>query len=290
MKFFTSEPEISYNVFVLMRDLIHEKTGNYYEDNKSQILADKLTPRLIERGLDTFLDYYYLLKYDTEAPEEWKYVMEALSVQETFFWREFGQIESLVKVILPAYLEQQKQIGKTDQPVRIWSAAAATGEEALTIAMALDQAGWFNRAQIEIYASDYSESAIDKAQKGIYRERSFRNIPFNIKNKYFIHQGQGWQVNPEIHNKIKWQTANLLNTSEINYLATAPFIFCRNVFIYFSSTAIQKTIQYFHRNMPQTAYLFVSASESLLKYNNQFELQEIAGSFVYVKKTSIDNV
>lgn len=285
MTFFINEPELSYNVFILLRDLIHEKTGNYYEDNKTQILADKLAPRLMEKSLDSFLDYYYLLKYDQEAPAEWVYVMDLLSVQETFFWREFAQIDSLVKVILPTYLEQRQKQGETsEEPIKIWIAASATGEEAITIAIALDQAGWFNRINIEIYASDYSQSAINKAQQGIYRERAFRNIPFGIKNKYFFPSEPGWKVIPEIYKKIKWQTANLLNTSEISYLATAPFIFCRNVFIYFSPQSVQKTIQFFYKTMPKTGYLFVSAAESLLKYHhNQFDLQEIAGAFVYVK-------
>jgi chemotaxis protein methyltransferase CheR len=263
----------------LLRDLIHEHVGLYYDDSKIDLLADKLEPLIIERGFQSFLDYYYLLKYDVEAVDEWQNVVNALSVQETYFWREVDQIHRLADAVIPALLAQAPY-----QPIRIWSAACATGEEPLTIAMRLNEAGWFEKAQIEIYASDASSTALDRAQEGIYRERSFRALPANLKEKYFVPEGSRWRVKPFLLKKIKWKQANLLEAAEIGDLVKASVIFCRNVFIYFSPDAVRRVVDFFAEGMLLPGFLFVGAAESLLKVTDDFELEEIGNGFVYVKQ------
>src|SRR5258706_8284212 len=182
----------------LLRDLICERTGAFYDNGQGNLLLDKLSPLLMERGFDSFLDYYSLLKYD--APEvEWARVSEALSVQETYFWREMDQVRALVDVLVPAHFAVRPL-----EPLRIWSVPCATGEEPLTIAMALNEAGWLNRAPIEIHGSDFSCAALDRAARGIYRERSFRNLPAGLRDKYFTEQETGWRVAPEIHARVRW--------------------------------------------------------------------------------------
>ena len=154
----------------LIRNLINERIGMFYDNGKSDLLIDKLSPLVIERGFSSYLDYYYLLKYDASARVEWQNVMNALSVQETYFWREMDPVRALVQTLLP-----QWHARNTRSPLRIWSAACATGEEPLTIAIALNEAGWFERAPIEILASDASTKAIERAVRGVYKERAFRN-------------------------------------------------------------------------------------------------------------------
>jgi chemotaxis protein methyltransferase CheR len=280
MGFLSQNLSFSDSAFSLLQDLIHERIGVHYENNQRELLADKLAPRLMACGFDSFLDYYYLLKYDAAAEEEWKQVMDALSVQETFFWREFDQVKALVEVLVPQHFATQG--GK---PLRIWSAACATGEEPLSIVMALNEAGWFHKIPIEIYASDGSPSAIAKAQAGLYRERSFRNLSPALQHKYFREEPGGWRVRPEFHARIQWKVANLMAEAEIKPLAYASVIFCRNVFIYFSQKTIRKTVRLFFEAMPSPGYLCVAASESLLKITTDFELQEIGGAFIYVKRS-----
>jgi chemotaxis protein methyltransferase CheR len=279
MTFYADTLGLSDNAFVLLRDLIHERTGLFYENGKSELLTDKLSPLVVERGFNSFLDYYYLLKYDPESEQEWKRVINALSVQETFFWREVDQVRAMVDVLVPQYFTANRA-----RTLRIWSAACATGEEPLTLAMALNEGGWFDRAAIEIYASDASVAAIDRAQRGVYRERSFRSLPTHLRDKYFSQENNGWRVAPGLHSKVKWATANLMKESDVAVFATAAIIFCRNVFIYFSDNTIRKTVRTFARHMPTPGYLFVAASESLLRLTTEFQFQEIGGAFVYVKE------
>ena len=214
----------------LLAELIHNRTGIYFDASKIDLLMDKLSPLVVRRGFNSFLDYYYLLKYDDTAPAEWGNVMNALSVGETYFWREFDQIGALTQSIVPQWVAAHP--GKT---LRIWSAACATGEEPLTIALALHETGWFDRASIEIHGSDASSVAIDKARAGVYRERSFRNLSSERRARYFLQEGQKtWRVVPELQSKVHFSVANLMSEGEICSLATADVIFCRNVFIYFS--------------------------------------------------------
>src|SRR5207253_995451 len=112
---------------------------------------------------------------------EWSRLFEDLTVQESFFWREMDQIRALVDGIVPQYFSNYP-----NHRLNIWSAACAAGEEPLTIAMALREAGWFDRANIRIYASDASPRAIAAARTGVYRKRSIRNLPADLRDKYFV--------------------------------------------------------------------------------------------------------
>lgn len=270
-----SLPESTFNI---LRDLIHEHTGLQYDLGKRALLADRLSPLALELGLNSLLDYYYHLKYDPGAAREWSQVMDALSVPETYFWRSFDQVQTLVDVLVPGLAPAHAIL-----PLTIWSAACASGEEPLTIAMALDLAGWFDRLPIQIQASDASPAAIAKARSGIYGERSFRALPPEVRERYFAAEGERWRIDPKIHARVTWTTANLMCEPEIAPLSRAPVIFCRNAFIYFSDQAIRTTVATFWRHMPDPAYLFLGSAESLLRITDTFDLRDIGGTFVYAK-------
>lgn len=277
MAFYQETLGLPDGAFSLLRDLIHDRTGLFYDNGKCETLTDKLSPLVVERGFGSFLDYYYLLKYDDNAAE-WNRVMDALSVQETYFYREVDQVKTLVDVLVPEHFSKNH-----GRPLRIWSAACATGEEPLSIAMALNEKGWLGRAPIEIYASDASTNAIEKAKRGVYRERSFRNLSPLLRARYFSGTEGAWQVDPELHARVKWSVANLTSETDVAVLARSQIIFCRNVFIYFSEKSIRKALGIYHRLMPKPGYLFVGASESLIRLTTDFEFQIVGGSFVYVK-------
>jgi chemotaxis methyl-accepting protein methylase/methyl-accepting chemotaxis protein len=273
-------PELPVPVFVILRDLIHDRTGLHYADDKRELLADKLFPRVREVARGSFLDYYYRLKYETaNDDEEWSRLQDALATPETFFWREADHLQTLVHHLTPQFFAQDRP-----RTLRIWSAACSSGEEPLSIAMALDEAGWFDRGPISIQASDASPAAIAKARRGVYRERSLRNLPPRLRDRYFSRSGDDWEVAAELRSRVEWTTANLVEASAIERLATASIVFCRNVFIYFSPASIQKVVNVLARQMTMPGYLLLGAAESIHQVTDRFELREIDGSFVYVKQ------
>jgi chemotaxis protein methyltransferase CheR len=268
---------LSSSALPLLAAVIQDRLGLVYEPGRFDALADRLAPLVLERGFESFLDYYYLLKYDAAAAGEWGRVMDALSVSETYFWREIDQLRTVVDRLVP-------RLAAAGDPVRIWSVPCATGEEPLTLAMLLEEAKWFERAPIEIHASDASPSAIARARAGRFRERSFRNLPATLRAKYFTPDGDAWAVDPALHRRVRsWSVVNLLCEGDVVPRARVPVIVCRNVFIYFSPAAVERVVGSFARAMPPRACLCVGASESLLKLRTRFELQEIGGAFVYVK-------
>jgi chemotaxis protein methyltransferase CheR len=258
----------------LLRDLIHERTGLFFENSRMDLLLEKLKPIASEGGYTSLLEYYYSLKDNRDG--EWNRAWEALSVQETYFWREMGQIDALTKVVVPEWFKKQ------NTPFRIWSAACATGEEPYTIVMALNEAG-FGSYPIEIVASDASAAGLEKAKAAVYREKSFRALPPELRKKYFTPVEGGSKLSDEIARRVHFHQVNLFELGEISPLARVPAIFCRNVFIYFSAHSIRQTVAMIAAKMPSKGCLFVGASESLLRATTDFELKEIGGAFAYVR-------
>ncbi|HEY2434883.1 MAG TPA: CheR family methyltransferase [Vicinamibacterales bacterium] len=268
---------LSKSALPLLADLLRERLGVSYEPARFDMLADRLASLVLDRGFDSFLDYYYLLKYDEHAADEWRRVTDALSVPETYFWREVDQLRAVVDEIVP-------RLASRGGVVRLWTVPCATGEEPLTLAMMLEERGWFARAPIEIHASDASPAAVDRARSGRFRERAFRSLPPELRARYFRAQGDAWVVDPALHARVtSWSVVNLMCEGDVLPRARVPVILCRNVFIYFSPAAVARVVGLFARAMPPEAYLCLGASESLLKLRTTFDLEEMGGAFVYVK-------
>ncbi|HEX2779699.1 MAG TPA: protein-glutamate O-methyltransferase CheR [Gemmatimonadaceae bacterium] len=267
--------------FTLLRDLIAARIGIYYGDDKRDLLADKLSDLVAAHGMTSFLDYFYLLRYDADAERHWSELMDRLAVPETFFWRQPEQILALANVVAPKHFEEHPH-----ETLRIWSAACCTGEEPLSIAIALAEAGLLDRRPIEIVASDGSEAMLERARRGIYFERAFRNLPPRLRERYFTPEGQGWRVERRLHDRIRWTTANLVDPEEVRPLADAHVIFCRNVFIYFADATITDVVKVFAEAIRDEGFLFLGAPESLTRLPTEFELTEVGDAFVYVKRSS----
>jgi chemotaxis protein methyltransferase CheR len=265
----------------LLRDLIHERTGLFYDTSRYDSLSDRLAPLVLERGFRSFLDFYYLLKYDQgEGPAEWRKVIDALSVPETYFWREIDQLRGIACRLLPDLARAARH-----RPIRIWSVPCASGEEPLTIAMVLEETGWFQRAEIEIHGSDGSEAQIAKARAARYRERSFRALPAELREKYFEPANGAFTPVADLRNRVtSWSVVNLMSDSEVAEHARSPVIVCRNAFIYFSPQSVRKVVDTFAAYMPTPAYLLIGASESLMTITDRFMLDDLDRSFVYVKR------
>lgn len=263
--------------FSLLRDLIASRTGVLFDDSKADLLADKLSGLVAELGMTSLMDYYYLLRYDTEAERHWADLLDRLAVPETYFWRQPEHFDVLARVIVPRFFDAHP-----GRALRIWSAACCSGEEPISIAIALAEAGWLGTHPIEIRASDASQALIRRARRGLYGERSFRALPQQLRDRYFRSEEAGWRARSCVHKVVEWTTANLMNAAEIAPLAQSDVVFCRNVFIYFSDDAIRQTTRIFSENMPRGGYLFLGASESLTRFGSDFNLVELGGAFVYV--------
>jgi chemotaxis protein methyltransferase CheR len=264
----------------VLQELVHERTGLFFDNGRGDLFAERMAPLVVQRGFRSFLDLYYLLKSnEAESKQTWSQVLDALSVPETYFWREIDQIKAVVCRLVPELVKRRSGV------LRIWSAPCATGEEPLTIAMALNEAGWFDRAAIEVHGSDGSPSAIAKARAGRYRHRAMRALPPALVEKYFVADGDTFRPVAELARRISsWSVVNLMDPVDIAPFVRSPIVFCRNAFIYFSPRAVKRVVDNIAGSMPFPGYLCVGASESLLRITTAFELQDVDGAFVYAKR------
>ena len=268
----------------LLRDLIQERLGlSLSDDHGVRLIVNKLPARVRQNRCNSFLEYYQLLMSGgAAADEEWRQVVAVLAKSKSGFWRHTDAVRTLVNVALPQLLSISPK-----EPLRIWSAGCATGEEPLSIAMALNEAGWFERALIEIYASDASFVAIERVIQAVYAEERIRHLGVQLRDKYFKREQNGWRVVPELHEMIQWRVANLMVQNEVADLARSHVIFCRNVFIYFTEPAICKTLRLFARFMPAGGYLFSDSGDyftSLVSSTDLFEPLSTSESGTWIRR------
>jgi chemotaxis protein methyltransferase CheR len=149
--FGTETPDLSEATFQLLRDVIESRTGAYFDDGKRVLLADKLAELLALNGMTSFLEYYYALRYDDARGEHTAALLDRLAVPETFFWRQSEHFTALATRIAPGFFTENP-----GRPLRIWSSACCTGEEPVSIAIALAEAGLLEGKPIEIVGTDAS--------------------------------------------------------------------------------------------------------------------------------------
>ena len=275
----TEAPELSEATFRLLRDVIEAKTGTHFDDAKRLLLADKLAELVASSGMNSFLEYYYALRYDDPRGEHTAALFDRLAVPETFFWRQPEHFTALGSVIAPKFFAAHP-----GQTLRIWSAACCTGEETISIAIALAEAGLLDSRPIEIIGTDASRGMIAAAAGAVYGERSFRQIPKHLKDKYFdVDPRGGWRPKARLTERVTYQVASITDPGTVATLGTSHVIFCRNVFIYFGDDTIRAVANRIAEAMPADGFLFVGAAESLTRLGVELELAQLGDAFVYVR-------
>jgi chemotaxis protein methyltransferase CheR len=266
---------MSPQVFVILNDLIEERIGIHYRPDDRDLLAEKITPRAIERGFDSLFDYYRFLRYDPSADEELHALADALVVNETYFFREVDQLRTLAHGLVPEILEQRGA-------ARIWCAACSTGEEPLTIAMLLDERGLLG--EVELVASDISRRALARASRGEYGRRSLRAAPGGVVGRWLLERGEVVTVEPSLCRSIEWRQVNLLDAAAVGALGSFDVIVCRNVLIYFREVVARSVVNRLAAILRPGGYLLVGASESLLRFGTSLACEERGGAFFYRKE------
>jgi len=265
---------LSPQVFAILSALVEERTGLHYDLRELELFAERVSARATERGFESLLDYYYFLRYDEGAAAELALLVDALVVNETYFFREVAPLKVVVRDILPPLL------ARGIKP-RIWCAACSTGEEPLTLAMLLDEAQLLE--QVTIVASDISMRVLAHARTGVYRRRSLRSLPPGVVGRWLEGDEDGMRVAPHISRAVSWHRVNLTDEREPAELGTFDVIICRNVLIYFRDQTIEKVVERFWQQLEPDGNLLVGASESLLRFKVGFTCQEQGGAFFYRK-------
>ncbi|HEX4457620.1 MAG TPA: protein-glutamate O-methyltransferase CheR [Polyangia bacterium] len=264
---------LSPQVFAIFRGLVEEHSGLHYGPADLELFAEKVSARAIDEGFESLLDYYYFLRYDDGGKDELERLLEALVVNETYFFREREQLEWVVDHLLVPRVQR-------GQRPRIWSAACATGEEPLTLAMLLHERGYDDR--VDIVASDLSQRVLDKAQQGLFSARSLRHSARPELAAKFLEEHEGrLRITQDMVTRVQWRRLNLTRPADVAQMGAFDAILCRNVLIYFSDETTQRVLDSLMGRLRDDGVFLVGVSESLLRFGASITCEEHGGIFAY---------
>ena len=263
--------------FVELKDIIYNNSGILFAENKKYLLENRLSKRLADLNFTSFKDYIYYLKYDIKKRQEMETLLNLVTINETYFLRERGQLDYLVTHIVPEFIKAGKR------SLKILSAPCSTGEEPYSIALLLKKAGLYEKINIDITAIDINSEVVALAKKGEYRQASFRGVPLDFMNN-FDQEGQSYFIKDEIKRKVRFTTGNITLPTLPTTLGKMDVIFCRNVLIYFDLEGKQKTIKNFKNMLTDPGYLCLGHSETLNKISDEFQMKNVGTCILYMKK------
>jgi chemotaxis protein methyltransferase CheR len=243
------------------------------------VLEEELNSRLKLHRMKDFREYYRLLLYDKKnRDDEIQAIMDILTVNETYFFREKYQLKAFSEEILPELREKNKD----KKRISIWSAACSTGEEPYTIAMLILEDGGFNGWDISILASDISQRALHVARRGVYKKNSFRDTSQYFIKKYFHEQESGEQrITDRVRRFVNFSFLNLVDSNKVKLVGPMDVIFCRNVLIYFDWTTREKVVKNLFEALKEGGYLLLGHTESLINLSTNFTLKHFKNDIVY---------
>jgi chemotaxis protein methyltransferase CheR len=271
--------ELPDDVFRLLRDAIYKRSGMWFADSSKYLLQKRLSPRARELNFDSFQKYFYFLQYDPRAESEYDQIYDLVTTNETYFFREPAQLTAFVEEIIPDLLSK-----KPVKKIRIWSAGCSSGEEPYSLAMLLQEAGWYEHASFEIFASDINQQVLARARKGQYRENAFRATSQPLRERYFAREADNsWRIKDEIRNRVQFGRLNLYDEARVSLLGHLDLVFCRNVIIYFDDASKRVVVKNFYSRLIEGGYLLLGHSESLISLSTQFKLRHLKNDMVYQK-------
>ncbi|MGI5862381.1 MAG: CheR family methyltransferase [Myxococcales bacterium] len=272
-------PEMTAEEFRLLAELIYEHCGILFRADMRYLLERRLASRLKANGLADFSAYYRLLRFDPRRKPELEAAVEALTTNETYFFREPQQLRAFSEELLPRLARERARSGR----LRIWSAGCSTGEEAYTIAMLVQHSRLFVGWDVEILGSDISRRVLAVARRGIYQKSSLREpMPEHLARCFRV-EGSSYVVADEIRQMVTFGHMNLLDENTLLLIGHMDVIFCRNVMIYFDLAARRRVLKSFHSKLVDGGYLLLGHSESLINVTADFELVHLKHDLVYRK-------
>ncbi|GAB4294821.1 MAG: protein-glutamate O-methyltransferase CheR [Desulfuromonadia bacterium] len=267
--------------FRLLRDLIHRYCGIFFDDSSRLILEKRLLRRVEALNLTSYRDYYHYLRYDEQRSREFVELMDILTTNETYFFREEYQLKAFTDEILPEIHERKSKGG--DRSLRIWSAGCSSGEEPYTISMLLLDKPEFHGWRVEIIGTDISQRVLQIARRGVYGKSAFRATPERHIIRHFIEEEGGMRISDPVRERVSFSQFNLMDSQRLMLLGKMDLIFCRNVIIYFDQEAKRQVIDSFYRMLNDYGFLLLGHAESLMNLSTAFTLRHFTNDMVYQK-------
>jgi chemotaxis protein methyltransferase CheR len=256
---------------------VYSQVGIVLEDDKHYLFESRLAPIIKQLGLESTNDLCVLLhrKDDNALGHR---VAEAMTTNETYFFREPNHYEAIRTVLLP----KLKEIRRTTRSLRFWSAASSTGQEAYSLAMLLLEEQ-FSSWNIQILATDFSLQVLERARAGLFQQIEVnRGLPAAQLVKHFRPSGLDWQLSEQVRRMVRFETIDL--RTSMAPLGPFDLVFCRNVMIYFDNETKRKIMREIHKTLFRGGWLLLGGSESIFGLDEWFERTAVQSVTVYVAR------
>ena len=273
-------PTITDADFEKFRDFFYRKTGIHFDDSKRYFVDKRLIDRVEATGADDFRSYFIALRFDTKG-EELQHLTNAMTVNETYFFRESYQFDCMVNSLLTEITRHKRKGSR----IRIWSVPSSTGEEPYSIAIyLLERWAGIDDYEVEILSSDIDTQVLESAQRGGYSARSVGQLPKASLDKHFEKlSGSEFRISRDLVSAVEFSHVNLTDASHTRKMRNIDLVFCRNLLIYFDDLSRRVAAEAMYDAMNPGGFICLGHSESMSRISSLFQVRKFPDAMVYQK-------
>ncbi len=273
----TPTAEIDSENYRFLQDHVYSQAGIVLEQDKRYLFQSRLAPIVRQLGLGSINDLCALLHASRDAAVG-RQVVEAMTTNETYFFRDPAHYEAIRNVLLPRLKEERRDTKR----LWFWSAAASTGQEAYSLAMLLLECG-LSDWSIQILGTDFSSQVLERARSGRYQQIEVnRGLPAAFLVKHFSRSGMDWQLSETVRRMVRFETIDLRKS--MRSLGPFDVVFCRNVLIYLDAETKRNILNEIHGTLFRGGWLLLGGAETAFGVEERFERQTVGSAIVYVTR------
>jgi chemotaxis protein methyltransferase CheR len=274
-----AEISISDDDFLRFREFFYRKTGIQFEESKRYFVDKRLVERIEKTGCDTFRHYFAMLRGEGTGVEL-QALVNLMTINETYFFREDYQFDCLINSILPEIVAT-----KTDgSPIHIWILPSSSGEEAYSIAMCLlERWPGISTWDVELISSDINTNILDQARAALYTPRSVQHVPRAYLQKYFRPVGENYQLADDLRCTVEFTRVNLMDAADVQPYHDFDVIFCRNLLIYFDDLSRKQAAETFYEALRPGGFICLGHSESMSRISSLYTARKFPEAIVNQK-------
>jgi chemotaxis protein methyltransferase CheR len=265
--------------FQKFAEFFYRKTGIHFDEGKRYFVDKRLIERIAATDAGSFRAYFVALRFEADGAEM-QQLVNAMTVNETYFFREAYQFDCLVNHLLDE-VAARKPPGSR---IRIWSIPSSTGEEPYSIAIyLLERWAKIDAYDVEILSSDIDTAVLAQAQRGVYSARSVGQLPPAYLAKYFTRRGDEWHITRDLVSAVEFSRVNLNEAAETRRFRDIDIVFCRNLLIYFDDLSRRVAAEAFFDAMSPGGFICLGHSESMSRMSSLYTVRRFPDAMVYQK-------
>ncbi len=280
MKTALDVPVVSDADFQKFAEFFYRKTGIHFDDSKRYFVDKRLLERMQATGAESFRAWFTALRFETNGGEL-QQLVNAMTVNETYFFREAYQFDCMVNHMLDEIVARKRP----GERVRIWSVPSSTGEEPYSIAIyLLEHWARIDDYEVEILSSDIDTNVLAAAQRGIYSARSVAQLPRPYLERYFTAAGDGdWRISRDLVSAVEFSQVNLTNAADTRRFRDIDLIFCRNLLIYFDDLSRRIAAEAMYDALGPGGFICLGHSESMSRISSLYTPRRFPEAMVHQK-------